>query len=143
MKPPVAKYTREGNVHTIDFGIPAMGKLVIDYDNVSKDDRAGIAKALLSTSALACYVSTLGTALETRGANFTKISAEANLVLGQNDNNQARVSGLDLDTSVILDGDDDEIFERCQKIMRNGCLVTASIHEGIHMNYSLKPDYQD
>lgn len=143
MKPPVTKYSRKGNVHTIDFGIPAMGTLVIDYDQVPKEERAGIAKALLSVSTLACYVSTLGIALETRGADFSEISAEANLVLGQNDNSQARITGIDLDASVTLSGDDDEIFERCQKIMRNGCLVTASIHEGIHMNYTLSPDYED
>lgn len=143
MSLPVTKYTRQGNIHTIDFDIPAMGKLVIDYDKVEEADRAGIAKALLSMSALACYVNTLSTALDARGAQVEQIHAEANLVLGKNDNSQARISGVDLKTKITLPEDESVIFERCQKIMRNGCLVTASIHEGLDMQYDLEADYKD
>lgn len=143
MSVPVVKYTRKGNVHTIDFGIPSIDNIVIDYDKIPEEQRAGLAKSLLSAANLACYIATLGSALTARGANYTGIEGIAHIDLGHNTNMQARVTGINLDIKVEIDGDDDEIFERCQKIMRNGCLVTGSVHEGIHMTYNLNAEYND
>lgn len=143
MSAPVAKYTRKGNVYTIDFGVPAIAPIVLDYDKIPEEERAGIAKAMLSAATLACYVGTLGTALEARGAEFEEISGEAHLVLGQNAKSQARITGIDINVEVNLSEDESDVFERCKKIMNNGCLVTASVHEGVHMNYNLTPNYDE
>lgn len=143
MSAPIVKYSRKGNVHTIDFGIPAIDNIIIDYDKIPEEQRAGLAKSLLSAANLACYIATLGSALTARGANFTEIDGIANIDLGHNENKQARVTGINLDVKVAMDGEDDSIFERCQKIMKNGCLVTGSVHEGIHMTYKLEAEYDD
>lgn len=143
MSVPVVKYSRQGNVHTIDFDIPAIDKIVLDFDKIPEEERAGLAKAFLAAANLTCYVGTLGSALTARGANFSAIDAVAHLELGHNENKQARVTGMNLDVKVTMDGDDDAIFERCQKILKNGCVVTGSVHEGIHMNYNLEAEYDD
>jgi len=42
-----------------------------------------------------------------------------------------------------MDEDDASVFDRCQKAMRQGCLVTNSIHEGINVVYSLEAEFED
>ncbi len=42
-----------------------------------------------------------------------------------------------LDVTVEIDDDDYDTFERIKKVMRNGCLVTSSLHDGIEMKYNL------
>lgn len=143
MKLPVVKYIREKNIHTIDFDIPSMGKIVIDYDKVPQEERMGIAKALLSAATLACYSATLGSTAEARDVEVHALNAEAKLILGHNQNKQARVTGIDLDVTVSLDKENEAVFERCQKIMRHGCLITASVHEGLDMKYNLQAEFQE
>ncbi len=142
MKTPLVKYIVENNTHVIDFDIPAMGKIEIDFNSVPEESRAGIAKALLSAATLACYSATLTSALDARGASLEKLEAEAQLELGMNKDNLPRVTGIQLNTEVTLAQSDEDVFNRCQKIMRNGCLVTASVHEGVHMNYDLKAKFK-
>ena len=46
-----------------------------------------------------------------------------------------------LEFNVDLPEEDDDIFQRVVKIMKQGCLVTGSLHDGIEMSYDLKPSY--
>ncbi len=143
MKSPVATYTRKGNVHTIDFGVPAMGKIVIDFDAVPEDQRTGISKALLSASLCSCYANTLAEALDAREANVTEITTQTDLVLGENANKQGRVTGAEINTKVEISQEDADTFERIQKIMRNGCFISGSVHEGVHMDYNLNAEFKE
>lgn len=54
-----------------------------------------------------------------------------------------RITGMKLDFSVELSPDDAPVFERCAKIMRNGCLVTGSLQDGMDMEYQLRAVYSD
>ncbi len=137
------KYTRKGDVQTFEIGIPGLEKIVIDQTGVPADQRGGVAKGLLGAAALACYGAALGGALDARGAKFEDIEAEADLTLGPNSVGQGRVKKIDLHTKVKLDEVYSQIFDRCVKIMRSGCLVTGSLHEGIEMTYDLQADYGD
>ncbi len=137
------KYTRVGDVQTFEIGVPGIEKIVIDQTGVPADKRGGVAKGLLGAAALACYEAALAGALEARGAKFENIEAEADLTLGANAVGQGRVKKIDLITKLRLDEEDSAIFDRCVKIMRPGCLVTGSLHEGIEMAYDLQADYGD
>ena len=50
---------------------------------------------------------------------------------------------MKLDFSVELSPDDAPVFERCAKIMLNGCLVTGSLQDGMDMEYQLRAVYSD
>ncbi len=135
------KYTRKGDIHTINLGVAGLEEIVIDYTNIPEDQRTGAAKALLSAAALSCYVSALGVALDARGADFDSIESEITIELGANSVGQGRVLGLNIDTTVNMAEADKDIFERCIKIMKQGCLVTGSLHEGMKMDYNLTSNF--
>lgn len=134
-------YTRKGDVHTFETGIAGCETLVIDHTHVPADQRGGMAKQLLASAALACYAAALAGALEARGAHYETIEGDAEMELGPNESGQGRVQSMTLSFRVTLPEDDSEIFERCARIMRHGCLVTGSLHDGIEMHYELKPCY--
>ena len=137
---PHVKYTKKGDIHCIELGLPGLERIVIDYSTIPADQRSGLAKQLLAASALSCYVAALSGSLEARDAAYNSIEAEASMELGPNAVGQGRVKAMHLDVSVNLDSASMPVFERCARIMKNGCLVTGSLHEGIHMTYSLKAD---
>lgn len=136
-------YSRQGDVHTIETGGGALATMVIDNTTVPQDARSGTAKQLLAASALFCYATALVGALEARGAKYTDIQANATLEVGGNDLGQGRVKKITIESKVTLPEEDSEIFERVEKIMRQGCLVTGSLHDGIDMAYSLQAKYED
>jgi len=136
------KLTREGDIDTFDFGLPILDKLTIDYTGIPVEKRAGLARAFLSAAALSCYVSTLSDALETRKANVDNITAEAKIKTEDNELGQRRVESMGLEVAVKMSDTHADVFEECTKIMKNACLVTSSIHDGIHMEYKLTSKYE-
>lgn len=137
------RYTKKGDVHTFETGLPAFEKIVIDQTNVPEDERGGVAKQLLACAALSCYTAALAGALDARGSKYTSITGEAVLGLGPNEVGQGRVKNMLLKVSVDLPKGDEDIFKRCAKIMKQGCLVTGSLHEGVEMTYELNPNYEE
>ncbi len=135
-------YSRQGDVHTISTGGKALGSIVVDNTNIPATERGGTAKQLLAASALFCYCSALVGALDGRGAKYSDIKGTATLHVGGNDLGQGRVKKIDIEVRVTLPEEDLEIFERCSKIMRQGCLVTGSLHDGIEMAYDLKAEIE-
>ncbi len=131
------EYFRENEKHTIKTGNAALGDIVINTENIPAEERNGTAKQLLCASTLFCYCSALVSAMDTRGMKYGAIKAKANLTAGNNENNVSRVLEIELNVDVEIDEDDYDTFERIKKIMRNGCLVTSSVHDGIHMKYNL------
>ncbi len=136
-------YKREGEKHIIDTGNAAIGNIVINTEGIPAEERNGTAKQLLCSSALFCYCSALVSAMDARGMKYKNISAVANLTAGNNDNNVSRVLEIELDVKVEIDEDDYDTFERIKKVMRNGCLVTSSLHDGIEMKYNLDAISED
>lgn len=135
-------YTRQGDVHTIETGGAALPQIVIDNTNVPENQRGGTAKQLLGTAALFCYMSALLGSLDARGVKYEGASATATLEVGPNDLGQGRVKKITIDASVTLPEEDASTFERVEKIMKQGCLITGSLHEGITMVYTLHPEYK-
>ncbi|MEZ0575159.1 OsmC family protein [Halodesulfovibrio aestuarii] len=130
-------YDREGEKQTIHTGSKVLGDIDINYEGVPADQRGGTAKQLLASSALYCFCGALGKALETRGATYERITGTATLETGVDEKKRARVTGITLDVTVHMDEDYDFIFDRVEKIMKQGCLVTASLHAAFPMTYNL------
>ncbi|MCG8531745.1 MAG: OsmC family protein [Desulfovibrionales bacterium] len=133
----IVSYNKEDGKQTIDTQSQILGELEINYDGIPEDQRGGTAKQLLASSALYCFCGALGKALETRGAAYERIAGKAILETGLDEKKRARVVGITLDVTVYMDEDYDFIFDRVEKIMQKGCLVTASLHNAFPMTYKL------
>lgn len=137
----IVSYDREGERQVIHTGSKALGDLNIDYTGVPEDERGGTAKQLLASSALYCFCGALGKALETRGAKYDRISGTATLETGLDEKKRARVTGIVLEVTVHMDGEYDFIFDRVEKIMQQGCLVTASLDTAFPVTYKLYHEF--
>lgn len=130
--------TRKGGWAELDMQSVALGKLTIDSNVLSPDERAGTAKKLLASAALYCYCAALDKALDARKAQYDKIEATATLETGNDDMGRGRVTGIRLDVTVFMDQEYEFIFERVEKVMKQGCLVTASLEPAIPVTYNLQ-----
>ncbi|MDR3319727.1 MAG: OsmC family protein [Desulfovibrio sp.] len=118
---------RKGEIQHIHTGSGLLGDMSINYTDVPENKRDGVAKQLLATSALHCFCSSFGKALETRGAKYNKIAGSATVQTGVDEKKRVRITGVTLDVTVYMDEDYEFIFERVEKIMQQGCFVTASL----------------
>lgn len=137
----IVSYDREGEKQTIHTGSKVLGDLGIDYTGVPEDERGGTAKQLLASAALYCFCGALGKALETRGAKYERIEGTATLETGLDEKKRARVTGIVLDVTVYMDEEFEFIFDRVEKIMQQGCLVTASLHAAFPVTYKLHHEF--
>ena len=136
-------YTKEGDIQTFDLGKGPFSKLVIDPSQLPEDQRSGGAKQLLAAAALSCYTQALQVALDSRGANYTNFKAKVSMDLGSNDLGQSRVQRMTIETRLDLPEEDREIFERVEKIMKQGCMVVGSLKDSIAINYDLQANFEE
>ncbi len=132
-------YHRNGDVHTIETGGAALGNIVIDNTNVPADQRGGTAKQLLGAAALYCYAAALNAAMEARALKYTSLDLTALMDVDANEKGQSRVMKITITANVGIDEEDLDLFDRVARVMKNGCLVTGSLHDGIEMEYKLNP----
>lgn len=136
-------YKRIGDVHTIETGNASLGTLVLDQTHLPEDQRGGTAKQLLASSAMYCYCASVAGALDARGTKWKEIRGTATLETGEDSEGRARVTSLALDVTVSVDEDDVGTVERVSKVLRKGCLLTASLDVGIPVTYALNPETPD
>lgn len=134
---------RQGGKVDVDMQSAALGVISIDSAVLSADERAGTAKKFLAASALYCYCAALDKALDSRNAKYRKIEASATLETGNDDKGRARVTGITLDVTVFMDQEYEFIFDRVEKIMKQGCLITGSLENAFPLTYNLQLDCDD
>ena len=134
-------YSRTGEVHTLHTGSPVIGDLVIDYTDVPDDQRGGTAKQLLASATLYCFCAAVAKALQTRGAVYEKITATASLETGVDDKKRARVTKIAIEVTIHMDEEYEFIFDRVEKIMQQGCLITASLDAAFPVTYKLHHEF--
>lgn len=132
--------TRQGSKVDLDMESAAFGVISIDGEAIPAEERPGTAKKLLASSALYCYCAALDKALETRSAQYRKIEGKATVQTGTDDKGRGRITGLSLDVTVYMDQEYEFIFDRVEKIMRQGCLVTGSLEAAFPVHYNLQLD---
>ena len=134
---------RRGALIDLNMESSALGKIHVDNNALPEDERAGSAKKLLGSAVLYCYVAALDKALDARGAKYDKITATADVKAGADDKGRGRILGIDLHVTVHMDSEYEEIFERVVKVMRGGCLVSASLEAAFPVTYDLKLECPD
>ena len=92
---------RRGAKVDLDMESAAFGVISIDGELIPAEERPGTAKKLLASSALYCYCAALDKALETRSAKYRRIEGKATVRTGTDDKGRGRVTGIDLDVTVI------------------------------------------
>lgn len=137
------RYHRNGDVHTIETGGSALGSIVIDNTNIPADQRGGTAKQLLASAAIFCYASALNAAMETRALKYQSLDVTAEMTVDANEKGQSRVQKIVITANVGIDEEDLDLFERVARVMKGGCLVTGSLHDGIEMEYKLNAVCED
>lgn len=128
---------RQGAIIDVDMESAALGRIHVDNNALDEDERAGSAKKLLGASVLYCYVAALDKALQVRGAAYETIRAKATVGAGADDKNRSRILGIVLDVVVRMSADDEEVFERVSRVMRKGCLISASLEDAFPITYNL------
>lgn len=128
---------RQGAIIDVDMESAALGRIHVDNNALDEDERAGSAKKLLGASVLYCYVAALDKALQVRGAAYETIRAKATVRAGADDKNRSRILGIVLDVVVRMSADDEEVFERVSRVMRKGCLISASLEDAFPITYNL------
>ena len=134
---------RRGTIIDLDMENAALGRVHVDNDTLSENERAGSAKKQLGASVLYCYIAALDKALSTRGAKYDVITGKAPVQAGTDDKGRGRILGITLDVTVRMDEDYEEVFERVRKVMRNGCLISASLEDAFPVNYRLELECPD
>ena len=134
---------RQGPIIDLDMESTALGAVHVDNNAIPEDERAGSAKKLLGASVLYCYVAALDKALDTRGAKYEKISAKATVTAGNDAQNRSRILGIVLDVTVHMDEEYEDTFERVKKVLRHGCLISASLEAAFPITYNLELECPD
>lgn len=128
---------RKGPLIDLNMESMALGEIHVDNDALPEDERAGSAKKLLGASVLYCYIAALDKALDTRGAKYDSIKGKATVSAGSNDKGQGRILGITLDVTVHMDSDYEDTFERVAKVLKHGCLISASLEAAFPVTYNL------
>ena len=121
---------RRGAKVDLDMESAAFGVISIDGAQIPAEERPGTAKKLLASSALYCYCAALDKALETRSAKYRRIEGKATVRTGTDDKGRGRVTGIE-------DQEYEFIFDRVEKIMKQGCLITGSLEAAFPVKYNL------
>lgn len=136
-------FERTEDTQTFGFNLPGADPLVLDFTGIPAEERGGTAKKLLAASAMSCFCAALGGALTARGAGLGAIRGTASAQTGPDASGRVRVLALRLDIEVEIPEDDEAILERCLKLLKTGCLVTASLEPGISVEHHVRPVFTD
>ena len=132
-------YTREDQVELIHTASPLLGELRLHDPKVPGGGR-GNARQLLAASALSCYCSSLAGALDTRGLDAS-IAGTATVHMGSLDGQRGapkRITGITLSVTVFLADAHAALFAEVEEVMRQGCLVTASLEAAFPVTCTLR-----
>ncbi|MCW4012669.1 MAG: OsmC family protein [Candidatus Bathyarchaeota archaeon] len=106
--------------------------------SVPTNERGGVARALLSMSALSCMAGTLNAMLKARDVEVKGIKGSASVQMGKNEKNRDLVDGINLNIDVDIEEQYMSVLERCIKYLEDGCLVTRGLKKGIKVTLNIQ-----
>ncbi len=130
-------YELIGEKHIIKTNNDALKELVIDTTGIPPERRHGTSRLLLASSTIMCFCGTLVEAMETRNIEYSSLKAKASTTEVKNENNVDRVGQICIEVEVEVAEKFKTDLEKIKKIMRKGCFITSSVHEGIDMKYKI------
>ena len=122
----------------LKFNHDLLNDLTVSPYKVSEDKRGGIARALLSISALSCMAGSLNAMLKARDVEVQGINGSASFQMGKDEKDRDLVEALTLNIDVEIADEYLPVLERCIKYLEDGCLVTRGLKKGIKITNNIQ-----
>ena len=122
----------------VKFNHDLLEDMTVSPSSVPKNKRSGVARALLSTSALSCMAGSLNYMLKARDVEVKRIKGSASVEMGKNEKNREYVKSMTLDIDVDIADEYMPVLERCIKYLEDGCLVTRGLKKGINVTNNIQ-----
>ena len=125
-----------------DYHIKLNHQLLADIDvqlsKVPEEKRGGVARALLSASALYCLAGTLADMLKARSVPIGGMTGSASVKIGKNGKGREVVDSLNIGLDVDVPEENLQELDRCIKILDDGCFITGRLKKGLLVNNDIK-----
>jgi len=125
-----------------DYHIKLNHQVLADIDvqlsKVPEEDRGGVARALLSASALYCMAGTLTDMLKARSVPIGGMTGSASVRIGKNVKGRKVVESLNINLGVDVPEENLQELDRCIRILDDGCLITGGLKKGLLVNNDIK-----
>ena len=135
---PVEIRLTENGDYYIKLSHDALEDIEVSLSRVPEDRRGGVARALLSASALYCMTGSINYILKARKVPVKDIVGAASIEMGKNEKGQDVVESITLDVDVDIPDANEPELERCIKYLEDGCLVTRGLKKGIKVTNNIK-----
>ena len=135
---PVEIRLTENGDYYIKLSHDALEDIEVSLSQVPEDRRGGVARALLSASALYCMAGSINYILKARKVPVKDITGAASIRMGKNEKGQDVVESITLDVDVDIPDANKPELERCIKYLEDGCLITRGLKKGIKVTNNIK-----
>lgn len=122
----------------LKFNHDLLENMTVSPSKVPENKRGGVARALLSTSALSCMAGSLNAMLKARDVKVQGINGSASVQMGKDEKNRDLVEAMTLNIEVDISDEYMPVLERCIKYLENGCLVTRGLKKGIKVTNNIQ-----
>ena len=120
------------------FNHDLLQDMIVSTSSVPEDKRGGVARALLSMSALSCMTGTLKGMLKARKVEVNGIKGSASVKMGKDEKNRDIVESMTVNIYVDIAEEDMPVLERCIKYLEDGCLVTRGLKKGVKITNNIQ-----
>jgi osmotically inducible protein OsmC len=128
---PVEVKLLDSGDYLIKLNHSALKDIDVLLSKVPENKRAGVARALLSASALYCMTGSLNHSLLARKIPFSNIKGSVSVKMGKNQKGKDLIESIFLDIDVDVSDENESELDRCIKYLEDGCLITRSLENGI------------
>ena len=122
----------------LNFNHDLLQDMIVSTSSVPEDKRGGVARALLSMSALSCMAGTLKGMLKARKVEVNGIKGSASVKMGKDEKNRDIVESMTVNIDVDIAEEDMPVLERCIKYLEDGCLITRGLKKGIKITNNIQ-----
>ena len=122
----------------LKFNHDLLEDMTVSPYGVPEDKRGGVARALLSMSALSCMAGSLNAMLKARDVEIKGIKGSASIQMGKDEKNKDLVEAMNLKIDVDIAEEHMPVLERCIKYLEDGCLVTRGLKKGIKVTNNIQ-----
>ena len=121
----------------ISFDHGAVNDIVVALSKVPEDKRHGVARKFLAASVTYCMTGYILYFLKRKGVDVSDIHTSSQIHIGKDESGSSAVKEIDLHITVDIPEKDLNILESCRTILKNGCLISKSLENGIAVNRSI------
>jgi hypothetical protein len=135
---PVEIELLENGDYHIKLNHQLLANIEVQLSKVPEENRGGVARALLSASALYCMAGTLADMLNARSVPIRGMTGSASVRIGKNVKGREVVGSLNINLDVDVPEENLQELDRCIKILDDGCFITGGLKKGLLVNNHIR-----